>query len=54
MKAQELVGKLAPRAEHSKNPEEMRVMIEKVSYAPYIELFAREYPAGWDVWGDQV
>jgi N6-adenosine-specific RNA methylase IME4 len=45
---------LAPRTEHSKKPEEMRVMIEKVSYAPYIELFARVHPEKWDVWGDQV
>lgn len=45
---------LAPRTEHSRKPAEMRDMIEKVSYAPYIELFAREYPVGWDVWGDQV
>lgn len=29
-------------------------MIEKVSYAPRIELFAREPHEGWDVWGNEV
>lgn len=44
----------APRTKHSKKPEEMRDMIEKVSYAPRIELFARYHPVGWDVWGNEV
>ena len=29
-------------------------MIEIVSYAPRIELFAREKVQGWDVWGNEV
>lgn len=45
---------LAPRTIHSKKPDEMRRMIEAVSYGPYLELFAREIPPGWDVWGNQV
>lgn len=45
---------LAPRKEHSKKPAEMREFIELVSYAPYIELFARDYTPNWDVWGDEV
>lgn len=44
----------APRTEHSKKPEEMRAMIERVSYPPYLELFAREAKEGWDVWGNEV
>ena len=32
----------APRTIHSRKPQEMRAMIEKVSYAPRIEIFARE------------
>ena len=44
----------APRGQHSAKPEQARVMIERVSYEPRIELFARlEYP-GWDSWGNQV
>ena len=45
---------LSPRHEHSQKPEEMRLMIEKVSYEPYIELFARKQIAGWDTWGNEV
>lgn len=44
----------SPRREHSRKPDEMRQMIEKVSYPPYIELFARRSAPGWDVWGDKV
>jgi N6-adenosine-specific RNA methylase IME4 len=45
---------LSPRREHSQKPDEMRTMIEKVSYAPRIELFARERVDGWDAWGDEI
>jgi len=45
---------LAPRLEHSRKPDKMREMIERVSYPPYIELFAREQPLGWDVWGKEA
>ncbi len=36
------------------DPEKMHRMIEKVSYGPRIELFAREKHKGWDVWGNEV
>lgn len=36
---------------HSRKPSQMREMIEKVSYEPRIELFARESFNKWDVWG---
>lgn len=39
---------------HSRKPSEMRKMIEKVSYSPRIELFARESFEGWDCWGNEV
>lgn len=44
----------APRSVHSRKPREMRDMIEKVSHPPYLEMFAREAPEGWDVWGNEV
>jgi N6-adenosine-specific RNA methylase IME4 len=44
----------APRQEHSQKPDEMRAMIERVSYPPFIELFARECVPGWDAWGNEV
>jgi len=44
----------APRREHSHKPNEMRTMIERISYPPFIELFARECVPGWDAWGNEV
>ena len=38
---QGITGFTAPRAEHSKKPEFMRKQIEKVSYPPFVEIFAR-------------
>lgn len=47
-------GFYAPKQEHSVKPVEMREMIERVSYGPRIELFARKKYAGWDCWGNEV
>jgi len=59
---QGVTGFCAPKEEHSRKPEEMRQMIMKVSYPPYIELFARKKRPdlfgfihdGWDVWGKEI
>ena len=45
---------MASRGRHSEKPEEMRKMIETVSYGPYIELFARKRVMGWDSMGNQL
>ena len=42
------------KTEHSKKPIKMIEMIEKVSYFPAIELFARDSRAGWDNWGAEA
>lgn len=47
-------GFVEPKGRHSQKPETMRQMIEKVSYGPRIELFARERHEGWDAWGNEV
>ncbi len=47
-------GFYAAKTIHSEKPIEMRQMIEKVSYEPRIELFAREEIDGWDCWGKEV
>jgi len=39
---------------HSQKPESFQDLIEKVSCEPRIELFARRYRIGWDVWGNEV
>ena len=51
---QGLTGFYAPKARHSEKPLEMRRMIEKVSYAPRVELFARQACEGWDAWGNEI
>ncbi len=39
---------------HSKKPECFQDIIETVSEAPRLEMFARRYRMGWDVWGNEV
>lgn len=53
-RCQGVTGFSEPKTVHSRKPDSMRNMIEWVSYAPRIELFAREHHAGWDVWGNEV
>lgn len=44
----------ANREKHSKKPIQMYEYIEKVSYANYIELFARDKRKNWDSWGNET
>ena len=39
---------------HSRKPDRIREVIEKVSPGPRLELFGREAVEGWAVWGNQV
>ena len=46
---------LSPVEEHSKKPDEARNrIVELMGDVPRIELFARQQPPGWDVWGNEV
>lgn len=46
---------IAPRGRHSAKPVETRERITRLlGDLPRIELFAREKPEGWDVWGNEV
>lgn len=46
---------IAPKAEHSKKPDEIRDrIVEFAGDVPRIELFAREKAEGWDIWGNEV
>lgn len=41
--------------EHSKKPDEARRrIVELMGDVPRVELFARQTPPGWDVWGNEV
>lgn len=51
---QGVTGFMDKRTEHSKKPEFMFGMVERVSYPPYLEVFARKKRPGWDVWGNEV
>ena len=43
------------RTDHSRKPKEFREMIEELyPIGERIELFAREAPEGWDVWGNMA
>lgn len=53
-RCQGVTGFTEKKTIHSRKPEQMRRMIERVSYAPRIELFARQASEGWDVWGNEV
>lgn len=46
---------IAPREEHSKKPDIVRdKIVELCGDVPRVELFARQYSPGWDVWGNEV
>lgn len=45
---------VAPRGRHSEKPEEAYRMVERVSYGPFLEMFARKERPGWAVWGNEV
>jgi N6-adenosine-specific RNA methylase IME4 len=45
---------LWPRGKHSEKPEAFLDVVEQVSPAPYLELFARRQRLGWDTWGDEA
>jgi N6-adenosine-specific RNA methylase IME4 len=42
------------RGRHSAKPEQVRLMIERASPGPRLELFGRAAVCGWTVWGDQI
>ena len=46
---------ISPIREHSRKPEEAREkIVALMGDVPRVELFARQSPPGWDVWGNEV
>lgn len=45
---------VAERGRHSEKPARAYEIMEAVSPAPRLEMFARAPRAGWDVWGNEV
>jgi len=44
----------ANKREHSRKPDELYAIIEKTSYEPFLEVFARYRRQGWDAMGNEV
>ena len=46
---------ISPIEAHSKKPDEAREkIVALMGDLPRVELFARQAPPGWDVWGNEV
>ena len=43
-----------PRSDHSAKPDAFLDMVERVSPAPRLEMFARRQRLGWDTWGNEA
>jgi N6-adenosine-specific RNA methylase IME4 len=44
----------APKRRHSEKPDRFYEIVEGVSPAPRLDMFARRQRSGWDVWGNEV
>lgn len=44
----------AKKREHSRKPDEVYPIVERTSFPPFVEVFARTRRAGWDVVGNQA
>jgi N6-adenosine-specific RNA methylase IME4 len=45
---------LSPRREHSRKPDEIIGLIERLVGGPYLEMFARARRDGWDAYGNET
>jgi N6-adenosine-specific RNA methylase IME4 len=45
---------MLPRQAHSQKPEEIHVMVQRMSPGPFLELFARRPFPGFHIWGNEV
>jgi len=44
----------APKTYHSAKPNVFYQMVERTSYPPYLDVFARKRRPGWTVWGSGI
>ena len=44
---------VAPVREHSRKPDDMHLMVERLVQGPYLEMFARQRRSLWDSWGNE-
>jgi N6-adenosine-specific RNA methylase IME4 len=45
---------IAERHAHSEKPAAFYDMVQRVTHAPYLDVFARKQRFGWDTWGDEA
>jgi N6-adenosine-specific RNA methylase IME4 len=45
---------IAPKTHHSAKPDVFYQMVERSSYPPYLDAFARKRRPGWTVWGNGI
>jgi N6-adenosine-specific RNA methylase IME4 len=45
---------VSPLREHSRKPDEIREAITRLTYGPYLELFARATFPEWQTWGNET
>jgi N6-adenosine-specific RNA methylase IME4 len=44
----------APKTNHSEKPDSFYRIVERASYPPFLDVFARKRRAGWTVWGNGI
>lgn len=47
-------GFMAPRGSHSEKPSTFYDIVERMSWGPYLDVFARKQRMGWDTFGDEA
>jgi N6-adenosine-specific RNA methylase IME4 len=45
---------LAPKTSHSTKPNEFYALVERASYPPFVDVFARKKRSGWIAWGNAI
>jgi N6-adenosine-specific RNA methylase IME4 len=44
----------APKTFHSEKPDYFYKLVERASYPPYVDVFARKKRSGWSAWGNEI
>jgi N6-adenosine-specific RNA methylase IME4 len=44
----------APKTFHSEKPSVFYELVERASYPPYVDVFARKKRSGWSAWGNEI
>jgi N6-adenosine-specific RNA methylase IME4 len=39
---------------HYEKPDHFYQLVERASYSPYVDVFARKKKSGWSAWGNEI